>query len=1078
MNDQQQGIDPRKLEKLYSAFENADFIVRKRFRADLDKYPVCDLPEWLSRTIPTGKSDDSQSDNSDFRVNELGDNVQFVKIENLVYDKNESIADKLTTVYHTMSAFANTGVIMLLNSNGISTDIYLGVAERMSADERINVNRRGNKMQTLKTAFEANFPGSTVAEMVDKRPIDKKKVIDTLCRDIQSVSCVTGIGSLRSKETGENVKFIQGLEKLVDSMRGNRFSAVFIADCKGTSEIEDLCSKYEDIYSQISPFAQSQQTIGTSTANTESFIDGVTDTTNESVSDTVSHSRTIGKFSSDSIGGSVTAGGKVGIPFVAKGSASVSVNYNHSGGHNESDGESESRAKTTGTSKSLTKQNSVAKSIGVSDGLQINFQNRAVKTLMDRIDEQIKHLRACEAYGVFDFSCYFLAEESAISMAAASVYDSLMRGEESGAEVSSVSTWTDDNAIKALEYLKRFYHPLIAIPNLSKPQLNENDAKTGLYDILPVTPSAIISGKEIALHMGLPRKSVPGIPVTECAEFGRNVISRDTSIDGNTRLGCIYHMQKEEEKVPVKLDAKSLTAHTFITGSTGSGKSNTIYTMLNELCFRHKEKTHFLVIEPAKGEYKRVFGGRSDVSVYGTNFKMAPLLRLNPFSFPDEIHVLEHIDRLIEVFNACWPMYAAMPAVLKDAVEESYKSCGWNLTLSECAGKTKTYPTFETLLQKLPEIMDSSAYSKDTKGDYTGALVTRVKSLTNGINGQIFCSEHEISHKNLFDKNVIVDLSRVGSAETKSLLMGILMIKLQEYRMAMAEKTGETNSDLQHITVLEEAHNLLRRTSSEQSQDSSNLQGKSVEMLANAIAEMRTYGEGFIIADQAPGLLDMAVIRNTNTKIIMRLPDESDRVLVGKAAGLTDEQIKELSKLDCGVAAVFQNHWLEAVLCKVDYFEDKKPYNHKEAETILKTGAPRMNFLFETILGRPRTAELTDEDVDRVKTWIDESKIPAGAKQRLHDVLDGKCDLNEKSRRELLYHIVNGNTFLKQAGMYAGSGSAREAGMREIDRELMEMLEVSAVLAEEIRKQIFLLAADHIDKMPQHNELLYYGGVR
>jgi DNA helicase HerA-like ATPase len=91
-------------------------------------------------------------------------------------------------------------------------------------------------------------------------------------------------------------------------------------------------------------------------------------------------------------------------------------------------------------------------------------------------------------------------------------------------------------------------------------------------------------------------------------------------------------------------------------------------------------------------------------------------------------------------------------------------------------------------------------------------------------------------------------------------------------------------------------------------------------MLANAIAEMRTYGEGFIIADQAPGLLDMAVIRNTNTKIILRLPDESDRVLVGKAANLNDDQIVELAKLQCGVAAVYQNDWIQPVLCKVDEF--------------------------------------------------------------------------------------------------------------------------------------------------------------
>ena len=127
----------------------------------------------------------------------------------------------------------------------------------------------------------------------------------------------------------------------------------------------------------------------------------------------------------------------------------------------------------------------------------------------------------------------------------------------------------------------------------------------------------------------------------------------------------------------------------------------------------------------------------------------------------------------------------------------------------------------------------------------------------------------------------------------------------------------ETNSELTHITVLEEAHHLLKRTSTEQTSEGANLLGKSVEMIANAIAEMRTYGEGFIIVDQSPGLLDMAAIRNTNTKIIMRLPDQGDRELVGKAAGLNDDQIMELAKLPLGVAAVYQNEWIQAVLCKV-----------------------------------------------------------------------------------------------------------------------------------------------------------------
>lgn len=183
----------------------------------------------------------------------------------------------------------------------------------------------------------------------------------------------------------------------------------------------------------------------------------------------------------------------------------------------------------------------------------------------------------------------------------------------------------------------------------------------------------------------------------------------------------------------------------------------------------------------------------------------------------------------------------------------------------------------------------------------------------------IFNSD-ELPSEELFDENVIIDLSRVGSGETKSLIMGMLILKLQEYRMA---KTTEINATLKHLTVLEEAHNILKKTSTEQPVEGGNLIGKSVEMISNAIAEMRTYGEGFIIVDQAPGLLDMSVIRNTNTKIIMRLPDQGDRELVGKASNLNEDQIKELSKLPCGVGAVYQNEWITPILCKVGLVETK-----------------------------------------------------------------------------------------------------------------------------------------------------------
>ena len=440
-----------------------------------------------------------------------------------------------------------------------------------------------------------------------------------------------------------------------------------------------------------------------------------------------------------------------------------------------------------------------------------------------------------------------------------------------------MNVWKEEKDIEMMKkYLMRFYHPEF---------LSVID-KAHQY---PTTAAMLVSGKEMAYQMALPQKSVAGVPVVTCAEFGREVASLSDSNGESISIGNVYHMHREEEK-EVTLDVKALTAHTFITGSTGAGKSTTIYKLLDELAMvdvGDSDKTvKFMVIEPAKGEYKNALANDKElkIKVYGTNPKITRLLRINPFKFPsDKIHIYEHLDRLIEIFNVCWPMYAAMPAVLKAAMENAYRAAGWNLIKSENK-HGDIFPGFIDVAIEVEKYINRSEYSDENKSNYKGSLLTRLESLTNGINSMIFTAD-DIDDRELFDKNVIVDLSRVGSGETKSLIMGILVLKLQEYRIAHSDGS---DSDLRHVTVLEEAHNLLKRTSTEQSSESSNLLGKSVEMLANSIAEMRTYGEGFIIADQSPGLLDMSVIRNTNTKIIMRLPDFSDRELVGKAAGLSN----------------------------------------------------------------------------------------------------------------------------------------------------------------------------------------------
>ena len=143
-------------------------------------------------------------------------------------------------------------------------------------------------------------------------------------------------------------------------------------------------------------------------------------------------------------------------------------------------------------------------------------------------------------------------------------------------------------------------------------------------------------------------KSVNGVSIITSAEFGRNVRYR-TKSDAKKRMragnmGAVYHMGTVWPKNRVKIDIDSLTGHCFITGTTGSGKSNTTYKLLEELL---DKGVNFLVVEPAKGEYKTQFGNVPDVNIFTTSKQYYDMLHLNPFEFSEGIHVAEHLQKLV-----------------------------------------------------------------------------------------------------------------------------------------------------------------------------------------------------------------------------------------------------------------------------------------------------------------------------------------------------------------------------------------------------------------------------------------------
>lgn len=1013
MNDLQmtnQDLSQRQsMEELANQLTLADHLVYKKYLPELQSYSLVEPSEEMKKTLDVKTC------------------IKLFQMKELTLKKGEDMLQKLSTVYHSSMALGCSLAVMVdVPADGAPADIYLGVRQnpgRQSIDNR-DLAISGD---ALEKGMKSNFPGSEVQELhqeeIDALLEDDNGSFGSAQSAIASVSCVA---ALRDKSKTEDKAFIQGIERFIDAMDGDAYTALFLAEPVTEETQAGIRNGYEELYSALSPFRKTtwSYTENESHAVMETFCSGTSDTVtdgtssgfsdeqgrntgfnfnagmNQGTTNTIGQSHAVTRLrlpskrtmvgvaagasilalgavaasavfppagaaivsAASTVGAAVKAGplfGAVG-PMVAghetNGTAwstarsiGKSLGFGMSRGYNTAHTDSSTVERSNAHSTNEQHSNGTTDTHGTARTQQIEVCNKAVEELLTRIDEQIKRTKESEDYGCYSCAAYFLSSRPSKALLAANTYRSLMIGEGSSVESGAVNLWQDRASVTAMrEYLKRFTHPVFAR------QLWENEADSLFY-----TAGTLVSGRELPMHLGLPTRSVHGLPIIEHAEFGRNVPDEAMPDEDKMNLGKIYHMGKEEA-AGLLLNRQAMASHTFITGSTGTGKSNAVYHLLDEIT--KNGQTTFLVVEPAKGEYKNVFGNCTDVQVFGTNPRETPLLRMNPFAFPENIHILEHIDRLVEIFNACWPMYAAMPAVLKDAIERSYQKVGWDLRNSE--SEKGVFPTFFDLLDILPGVIEESHYSKDTQSDYVGALCTRVKSLTNGIYGSVLCAEDALSDAEMFDQNVIVDLSRVGSMETKSLLMGILVMKLQEYRMC----SSGMNSRLRHVTVLEEAHNLLRKTSAEQSQEGANLQGKSVEMLANAIAEMRTYGEGFIIADQAPGLLDMSVIRNTNTKIILRLPDEEDRKLVGKSAALKEAQIDELSKLPLGVAAVYQNEWPEAVLCKIEaYPMPENAVYHKPSKMPHEINA---EFVFGQLAVGKELKPLSSSEMEQLKLWL------------------------------------------------------------------------------------------------------------
>lgn len=361
---------------------------------------------------------------------------------------------------------------------------------------------------------------------------------------------------------------------------------------------------------------------------------------------------------------------------------------------------------------------------------------------------------------------------------------------------------------------------------------------------------------------------------------------------------------------------KQLTRHTLITGFTGAGKTNTVLYLLDQLW--RKQQIPFLVIEAAKKEYRGLLEqpGFEDLLVFTLGDETTSPFRLNPFELLPGVRVEAHLGRLQACFDAALPQFGILPSIVAESLELLYRDKGWKLTDRGVVAPKRLFPTMREMYGKVIQVAESRGYAGETHQNIRAAAAGRIGSLLRGSRGRMFDCQKSLSPELLMKRPVVLELNDLNQ-DDKALTMMFLLTWLREYRELNKDK------ELQHVTVVEEAHNVMENVQSVgASEIAADTRAKAVEAFSSMLSEVRAYGEGLIISDQSPDKLAPDAVRNTNLQIAHQLRHRVDREAIAAAMIMTEAQQEFLGKLRVGEAAIFQTGYDRATFIRVPNYKD------------------------------------------------------------------------------------------------------------------------------------------------------------
>jgi len=855
------------------------------------------------------------------RMSDLDDMPQqpdlaLLELEQVGKPVTEDISEYFTAIQTSLAACHDPryALLFMVSSDGLRNKIYIGVVARQPGTQpRLFADQLGQFLSS-------NWPGTRLKVVEDFQAIAER--IQVPLSTYRHGRAFTGIPSIKSTDKAQ--KYPQSLDRFMRGLRGKPYLYMVVAEPMAENEVGDIISSCHTLSGQVHAFTKAtlQRSSSSGTSESLSRTDSETassgTTEGKSASLTEGHSKgVLGTEMAKSSG--LTKGLKgvglgaisallvaTGGPFLLSGMLGMFGQLLPSTSSSRVRGQSSSQSETRGRTVGQTTSEGATSSESLSFGRE--YLNKHAEACEKLLGQTVERFEAAKSQGCWNVGVYLISDQIETAAQGQAQLKALVSGEKTNFEpmrVHDLSPVWDGQAQVALD---AFYQPPLKLfaPGEDEPiQHPIGSAFEGL-----TTP---MNTEELSLLANLPLREMPGMPMQPTAFFSLNPPLPDSPAN-TLDMGNLLEGGEEIPGLSYAVDLDSLTRHVFITGITGSGKSNTCRRLITELMQSGK---NFLVIEPAKDEYvqlalaynqAKTFDREIAVYMPGRNdWGGQPLgdLRLNPFDIVQipgaTTQVMPHLDRLKSIFNASFPMYEILPVILEEALVDLYDSQGWLEETLPPDGIGR--PTLEQLHNRITGVVREKGYEERITANITAALRTRIGSLLRGWKGRLFDHPTSTPWPDLFDRPVVVNLQYLGDDADKCFTMALLLNFMYEYRQAQHESLGSPeSSELRHLAIIEEAHRVLR--SAPQRSDSANPQAKMGEMFADILAEIRAYGQGMAIIDQVPSKLVPDAIKNTNLKIIHRLVAADDRQSMSGALALTEDQAMVIARLKVGQAII------------------------------------------------------------------------------------------------------------------------------------------------------------------------------